>query len=53
MKAVLKFAQPTSEIEFLVIYFLIPILMIAVSIGMYRCMKRMMPKVLSVLVGGR
>lgn len=53
MKAVLKVTHPTNEIGFLAIYFLVPILTIAVSIGMYRCMKRVTPKVLSVFVGGR
>lgn len=45
--------RPITEVEFLAIYFLVPILTIAISIGMYRCMKRVTPKVLSILVGGR
>lgn len=52
-KAVLKIMRPITEVEFLAIYFLVPILTIAISIGMYRCMKRVTPKVLSILVGGR
>ncbi|MDE6215503.1 acyltransferase [Bacteroides sp.] len=52
-KAVLKIIRPITEVEFLVIYFLVPILTITISIGMYRCMKRVTPKVLSILVGGR
>lgn len=52
-KAVLKICVPTTEVEFLAVYFLLPILTIAISIGMYRSMKRVTPKVLSILVGGR
>lgn len=52
-KTVLKIMRPITEVEFLAIYFLVPILTIAISIGMYRCMKRVTPKVLSILVGGR
>ena len=45
--------RPITEVEFLAIYFLVPILTITISIGMYGCMKRVTPKVLSILVGGR
>jgi len=52
-KTVLKIMRPITEVEFLAIYFLVPILTITISIGMYGCMKRVTPKVLSILVGGR
>ena len=50
-KTVLKIMRPITEVEFLAIYFLVPILTITIS--MYGCMKRVTPKVLSILVGGR
>ncbi len=52
-KVILKIVNPISEVEFLAVYFFVPILTIGISIGIYRCMKRMTPKVLSILTGGR
>lgn len=52
-KLVFKYFNPNTDLEFLFLYLLLPVLIIFISIFIYTCVERFFPKVLEIIIGGR